>query len=135
MEEDKQLERLYDYTKFHIGIYLSAGGGLAALISTAAEGNKAEFIKSLIGMPQALVLSFVFMVLAATAGAIVATSTIESSTFQSFMESKQGAYGFKVFYGKTWVSIEHACFWISLLWLAIAIFSAEAVKAWVFGCH
>jgi hypothetical protein len=26
-EEDKRLERLYDYTKFHIGIYTARGHG------------------------------------------------------------------------------------------------------------
>jgi hypothetical protein len=51
--EDKQLERLYDYTKFHIGIYLSSGGGLAALISAAAQHDKAPaFIACLIGFAQ-----------------------------------------------------------------------------------
>jgi len=131
--DDKQLERLYDYTKFHIGIYLSAAGGLAALISTAAEDTKAAYIGSLIGMPMALAVAFAFMVLAGIAGAVVATSAIESSSYQTFLVTKQGAYGIKPFFGKTWVTIEHACFWISLASLAIGVFSARAVCKWLFG--
>jgi len=36
--EDKRLERLYDYTKFHIGIYLSAAAGVAALLRSKDAG-------------------------------------------------------------------------------------------------
>ena len=130
--EDKQLERLYDYTKFHIGIYLSAAGGLAALISAAAEGaTKQSYFASLVGCPWALAASFGFMVLAGIAGAVVATSTIESMSYQAFLTSNHGAYGINPFSGKAWVTIEHASFWFSLLWLAIGIFSAPAIANWL----
>lgn len=131
--EDKQLERLYDYTKFHIGIYLSAAGGLAALISTAAEGSKAAYIGSLIGSPMALATAFAFMVLAGIAGAVVATSTIENSSYVTFLKTKQGAYGIEPFVGRTWITIEHACFWFSLVALGIGVFSSPAVCKWLFG--
>ena len=130
--EDRQLERLYDYTKFHIGIYLSAAGGLAALISAAAEGSaKQTYFASLIGSPKALAASFGFMVAAGIAGAVVATSTIESTSYKSFLSTKHGAYGINPFSGKAWVTIEHASFWLSLLCLAIGIFSAPAVARWL----
>ena len=126
--EDKQLERLYDYTKFHIGIYLSAAGGLAAFISLAAKGKpETAFLRELVGMPATLALSFALIVLAGIAGAIVATSTIESPSYTSFLTTKQGAYGVKPFAGKTWVTLEHAFFWLALVALAFAIFSAPAV--------
>ena len=35
--EDKRLDRLFEYTKFHIGIYLSAASGLVALIGLSAK--------------------------------------------------------------------------------------------------
>jgi len=41
--DDKRLDRLFKYTKFHIGIYLSAGGGLVALLGSA---DKIDFIKN-----------------------------------------------------------------------------------------
>lgn len=130
--EDKQLERLYDYTKFHVGIYLSAAGGLAALITTAAAGKfEQSFLKSVIGHPWALAIAFIFMVGAGAAGGIIATSTIESKTYLEFTGTRQGAYGIKPFLGKTWVTIEHACFWLSLTFLVFGIFSAEDVRNWV----
>lgn len=130
--EDKQLERLYDYTKFHVGIYLSAAGGLAAVITTAAAGKLEQtFLKSVIGLPWALAIAFIFMVGAGAAGGVIATSTIESKTYLEFTETHQGAYRFKPFPGKTWVTIEHACFWLSLIFLVLGIFSAEDVLNWV----
>jgi len=125
--DDKRLERLYDYTKFHIGIYLSAAGGLAALISTAADGTKTSYIRSLIGAPRALGVAFAFLVFAGVAGAIVATSAIESESYVEFSRTPQGAHGLKPFLGATWVRIEHACFWLSLVFLGIGVFSAPAV--------
>ena len=38
MSEDKRLDRLLDYTKFHIGVYLSAVGGMVSIAALA--GNK-----------------------------------------------------------------------------------------------
>jgi hypothetical protein len=133
--EDKQLERLYDYTKFHIGIYLSAAGGLAALISTSAKGvTKSDYITTLIGAPWALGFSFVFVVLAGISGAIVATSAIESTSYQSFITSNQGVYGWNRITGKTWVTMEHAFFWLSLVFLSVGIFSSRVVVHWLIPC-
>jgi hypothetical protein len=134
--EDKQLERLYDYTKFHIGIYLSAAGGLTALIATSAKAvSETDAITSLIGAPWALGLSFIFVVLAGISGAVVATSTIESTSYHNFMDSYQGAaFGPKPFKGKRWVTLEHTFFWLSLLFLSIGIFSSRVVLHWLFPC-
>ena len=132
--EDKQLDRLYDYTKFHIGIYLSSAGGLAALISLVAEGKvKQKDFATFVGMPGFLTVSFALMVLAGISGAIVATSTIESPTYEKFLTDKQGAYGIKPFVGKTWVTLEHGFFWLSLTALVAALFSASAVRKIMFG--
>lgn len=122
MSDDKQLERLYDYTKFHIGIYLGFAGGIVGLISTAAEGPaKIEFITSLVGCPSFLWLSLLTMFIAGVAGAIVATSTIECKTYAEFTNEAQGAFGWEYLNGKQWVSIEHGAFWISLLFFASSI--------------
>ncbi|WP_445368188.1 hypothetical protein ACH5Y9_01090 [Methylomonas sp. BW4-1] len=129
--DDKQLERLYDYTKFHIGIYLSFAGGLGAFISAAGKPEQI-FLRSMIGFPWAIILALLFMVGAGMAGGIIATSTIESKTYSDFRSTLQGAYGIKPFLGETWVAIEHASFWLSLFFLAIGIFSAEDVRKWVF---
>lgn len=119
--DDKRLDRLYDYTKFHIGIYLSMAGGLAGLISLAANKDSAPaFGRALAGPPIVfLAIAFVFVALAGMAGAIVATSVIESETYEGFLRSREGAFGWRLFVGKTWVTLEHAFFWVSLALLTV----------------
>jgi len=126
--DDRRLERLYDYTKFHIGIYLSAAGGLTTLISLANK-DKIDMHKYF-GLPWAVGVSLLFMVLAGIAGAVVATSAIESETYIAFIKSPQSVYGFKLL-GKTWVTTEHACFWVSLAFLLVSVFSAVDVRCWL----
>lgn len=130
--EDKRLDRLYDYTKFHIGIYLSAASGLAALISAASatESRLGGFLSSIYFRPM-LGLSFLAMVIAGIAGAVVATSAIQYADYCAFLRGPQGAFGCEPFSGKTWIRIEHGAFWFSLVALAIAVFSADGVLAWL----
>jgi len=130
--EDKRLDRLYDYTKFHIGIYLSAAGGIAAWISNTAESKfkDPDFISKFF-FHWTLVVSFLFMVLAGIAGAVIATSAIKSESYQDFIQTRQGAYGFEPFLGKTWTTLEHAFFWLSLFLMIVSVFSANAVLAWL----
>lgn len=132
--EDKQLERLYDYTKFHIGIYLSAAAGLTTLITAAASKDfKREFFQKSIGQHWALALALVLMVAAGAAGGVIATATIDSKTYDEFKSNYHGAFGFKLFNGTTWVIIEHRCFWLSLVFMAVVIFSAPGVLCWIFN--
>ncbi|TKB58828.1 MAG: hypothetical protein E8D49_10545 [Nitrospira sp.] len=79
--EDKRLERLYDYTKFHIGIYLSVAAGLLALVGLAAKSEEGQFLAKLIGSPLALVGSALAMFAAGVAGAVVASSSTECETY------------------------------------------------------
>ncbi len=120
--EDKRLERLYDYTKFHIGIYLSAAGGVAALLASK-EADWA--ISRLIGNPLLAYSALVLMVLAGVSGGIVATGTTESLTFQEFWTSRHHPklipLRIATATGEAWATREHGFFWSSLLVLALAI--------------
>lgn len=119
--EDKRLERLYDYTKFHIGIYLSSAAGLAALLGSKDAG---WIISTLIGNQYLLYLAFFFMVLAGMCGGIVATSITECQTFNEFWSEKEHAPSTLKKWkarGQSWVSREHGFFWASLITLAASI--------------
>ncbi len=119
--EDKRLDRLYDYTKFHIGIYLSAASGLATLLGSKEAG---WVISTIIGNQYLLYLAFFLMVLAGMCGAIVATSITECQTFNEFWKEKEHApTTLKCLKGtgQCWVAREHAFFWASLLVLAASI--------------
>jgi hypothetical protein len=126
--DDKRLDRLLDYTKFHIGIYLSIGGGLVALLGSSAN---IQFLDRLIGSPPALALALIFIVVAGIAGGIIASCTTQYRTFDDFWSKCQGPHTSKLFTGKTWVLIEHGSFWISLFLVAYSILSAPAVWTWL----
>lgn len=118
--DDKRLERLYDYTKFHIGIYLSSAAGLAALIGSEKPG---WLVAQLIGTQQFLYLALVCMVFAGMCGGVVATSTTESRTFVEFWNGEHGPAtlpGLKRT-GSQWVAREHGFFWASVLFTVASV--------------
>ena len=121
MDEDKQLARLYDYTKFHIGIYLSSAGAIAALLGT----EKTDLFLSELVAPNktAFYFALFFMTLAGMCGGMVASSTIECASFTGFWNEKHGPQVFPrlVMYGRKWAMLEHAFFWVSLLILGYAV--------------
>jgi hypothetical protein len=126
--DDKRLDRLLDYTKFHIGIYLSIGGGLVALLGSSAN---IQFLDRLIGSPIALALALIFIVVAGVAGGIIASCTTQYRSFDDFWFKCQGPHTSRLLTGKTWVLIEHGSFWISLFLVAYSILSAPAVWTWL----
>jgi len=127
--EDKRLARLYDYTKFHIGIYLSFAGGLAALLGTE---NAGLVLSSLVEPNKCkLYLALGLMILAGMCGGVVASSAIEHEKFDDFWSKDQGPQivPFLAFAGKRWAAAEHAFFWLSLLVLAYTVaFGFASVK-------
>ena len=127
--EDKRLDRLFDYTKFHIGIYLSAAGGLVTLIGLA-QGESA-FIGKLVGSPIALLASFIFMIIAGMAGGLIASSATASSTYEELWLNPLGPFGIKIFRGRTWASIEHGSFWLSIFLFSYSILSSNDVQKWL----
>jgi hypothetical protein len=129
MDGDKRLERLFDYTKFHIGIYVSAGGALAALIGVSAEHG--TFVNGMIGSPGALVLALGAMLLAGLGGGVIASASTQHDSFEAVWSKPQGPL--KLFRGKTWAAIEHYAFWLSLVCITYAVLSAPSVRAWLCG--
>lgn len=133
--EDKRLERLYDYTKFHIGIYLSSSAGLAGLISAIApHPDKVTFLGQFIGSPALLGLSLLFMVLAGACGGVVATTLTEVRAFDDFWSGSTGPSWWPRrgrLSGQAWVAAEHLFFWASLLCALVAVLSHPTTWLWV----
>lgn len=129
---DKRLDRLFDYTKFHIGIYLSAGGGLLTVVGFAAENG--SFVNRIIGSPRALLLSLVAMLVAGIAGGVIASGATQCHSFEDLWDRRQGPHTWKWFSGRAWASIEHSAFWASLALFAYSILCAPAVRCWLLSC-
>ena len=111
MQEDKRLDRLFEYTKWHIGIYLSIGGGTVTLLAS----DKHDWVLSfLVGSKFLLGASLFLMVVAGFAGGVIASSITTCKTFEEFWDRKQGPVEWKPLLGRHWPKIEHLAFWASL---------------------
>jgi hypothetical protein len=130
--DDKRLERLYDYTKFHLGIYLSVAGGLAALIGSLANDKAAAFFVALVGSPILVGIALLLMMAAGACGGIVASSIAESKTFTEFSDAPQGpSWLRRGLTGRTWVALEHGFFWGSLVFLLASVLASGQTARWV----
>lgn len=120
-QEDHQLARLYDYTKFHIGIYLSFAAGIAGLLG--AKETQTILAKLVSTAASEFYVSLLFMMLAGVCGGIVASNTIECKTFDQFWNQPQGLriIPWRGIEGRRWAALEHLCFWIGLGALSYAV--------------
>ena len=134
--DDKRLDRLLDYTKFHIGIYISAGGGLVALLASAATAQSPDaqltFLKGLVVKPWALALACLLMGVAGASGGVIASCCTQCQTFDELWIRKQGPHTRKWLPGKFWALLEHSAFWSSFLLAAYSVLWSHKLKAWIF---
>lgn len=106
--EFEQVKLLFEYTKFHLGAYMTAAAALVALINT-------DFGKR-ICLPEPLVWAAVlFIAIAGVAGGIVASSLPHSSTLEKFWARKVGPFRLELFTGETWTYVEHSAFWLAIV--------------------
>ena len=129
-EDDGRLDRLFNYTKFHIGIYLSIGGGIAALFGSAEH---VEGLKKVIGSPSALLIGLVCMAIAGFAGGIIASSTTQHRLFENLWDHPTGPFRAEWMTGEWWAFIEHAAFWAGLIAIVVAVMSGQPVWSWIAG--
>src|SRR5688572_24979022 len=111
--DDKRLDRLFEYTKFRIGIYLTLGAGLMALIAVSSRSG--SDLQGIVKHPSWLGLAIISMALAGFSGGVVAGGITRCESFAKFWQQKQGPYGRGWLPGKTWAAIEHTFFWIALV--------------------
>jgi hypothetical protein len=127
--EDKRFDRLLDYTKFHIGIYLSIGGGLMALLGS----KEIAYVRDLIGSPWALLGGLICMGIAGMAGGVIASSCTQFVDFDTFWTGKvkQGPYKFKWMTGQAWAFLEHSAFWIGIGLMVWTVLTSKSVSTWL----
>jgi hypothetical protein len=129
--EDKRLERLYDYTKWHIGIYLSAAGALTAAAGYLAEASKAAVLAPYVDSPKLLLGAIIFMFFAGVCGAVIASSCTECNTYEELWRNKQGPFGLELLQGRHWAALEHLFFWLSTVLAAYSVLASGPVIAWL----
>ena len=110
---DKGLELLFDYTKFHIGVYLTL---TAAYITVATS----KFSDKLPKLPPTFVWTAVaFISLAGFAGGVITSSITqtESKKVKEFLEEPAGPWNWtwEFMPVRRWIYLEHTAFWIGVV--------------------
>jgi hypothetical protein len=116
----KSLELLFDYTKFHIGLYLTLTASYIA--ATAIKKGTDEFALSIDpGLFWPAVSCFM---IAGLAGGVIASSITQTKarSSQEFLDEKVGPWDWKRlhFRARVWTWIEHTTFWVGLVLAAIS---------------
>jgi hypothetical protein len=102
--ELEQLKLLFDYTKFHIGIYATL---IAALVAAREywPGSTPHFLKG----------TLTAFIVAGAAGGVVASNIPAFTSYSAFTSGSIGVWWFQM-KGDNWVHVEHAAFWLGILW-------------------
>lgn len=119
-DDYERVKLLFDYTKFHIGVYLTLASTLVAVIGLKKDLQFDVEICFII----ASVLS---IMIAGLSGGTIVSRLTQVKTYDEFWNEATGPFRLKLFKGENWTYIEHVSFWIGLL-LAFAAFIIPFVK-------
>jgi len=108
----KSLELLFDYTKFHIGFYLTLAVSYIA-VATLKVGDK--FILEV--DRRWLWAAVIAIALAGFSGGVIASSITQCECRSSarFLTQDIGPYGFRWGPAQWWTYFEHTAFWIGII--------------------
>jgi hypothetical protein len=113
---DDQLKQLFDYTKFHIGMYTTLLAGIIGVF--ANESLKSAYS----GMVPYIMVTIVLFLIAGAAGGLVASSIPFFKTFDEFSRARIGSWKAKVIPAIMCTHIEHTAFWLGCLIAACGLF-------------
>ena len=116
---DEQLKHLFDYTKFHIGMYTTL---IAAIIGVFANDTLNMAYAGLIPFIKVAIIMFF---VAGAAGGLVASSIPFYKTFKDFKKARLGPWSGKrsKLIPAIWCThIEHTAFWVGCLVVTYGLF-------------
>ena len=125
-DAEVQLERLkllFDYTKFHIGLYTTVTAAYLAVM-TSDYGKRLFLVPN----PWLVWPAVAGFLIAGLAGGIIASSCPHYSRFDTLMTTRIAPYTEgKGFRGETWTYIEHTAFWIGIILAILSVAFAQSV--------
>ena len=142
----KQLERVFDYTKFHIGLYTT----LATIMIAAMSEKVAIFgpcTRPMMSIPIAAI------VVAGVAGGVITRNTLEFRNYDEFSSARVSPFArtsskpslakLRLSF-RAWSNVEHKSFWVAIvatLLILLAKFVGRAalgsnswIIRWIPGC-
>ncbi len=110
---DKSLELLFDYTKFHIGVYLA----LTSAYVTLAGTKSGECPWGVTMSPCLVIPAIVMFGVAGLAGGVIASSITQTGAkdTKTFLRESAGPWGTQLFRVIYWTWLEHTAFWFGLI--------------------
>jgi len=105
--ELEQLKLLFDYTKFHIGLY-------ATLITALVAAREYWPART----PEFLKMTLAAFIVAGAAGGVVASNIPAYQSYSIFTKTWIGVLGVPIMPAECWVHLEHVAFWLGILWAA-----------------
>ena len=107
--EYEKVKILFDYTKFHIGVYISLG-----IILVAALNSSSNYLPH---RRFSVVIAIIFTAAAGLAGGTIATTLPECSSLDQFFEMKFAPLEMNSLSlsGRWWTRVEHTMFWIGIM--------------------
>jgi hypothetical protein len=106
---DDQLKQLYDYTKFHIGMYTTL---VTVIIAVFANDTLKQAYSHFVPF---MVITLLFFIIAGLFGGLVASSVPFYATFYEFTKSRLGPWDSKLFPALICIHLEHSAFWAGCL--------------------
>jgi hypothetical protein len=125
---DDKLKCLFDYTKFHIGMYATL---LTAIIGVFANDSLKNRYCHMVPF---ILATVVFFLLAGAAGGLVASSTPGFSTFDDFCKARLGPWNLKLVSGLALTHIEHTAFWVGILVSIVGLFLTLLLPKSLINC-
>jgi ABC-type Fe3+-siderophore transport system permease subunit len=121
MEMEKGLELLFDYTKFHIGVYLTLAAVYITLITSKVGGKLPKL------QPQFAWIALLFIITSGFAGGVIASSITQCgcSKVAEFLNQDIGPWSTHPFSGRTWTYIEHTSFWIGIVFIVLSFWKSR----------
>ncbi|CAN7782401.1 hypothetical protein LJR175_008214 [Variovorax sp. LjRoot175] len=123
---EKSLERLYDYTKFHIQAYLTL-----ATVYVGVANLKAGKDQLLIPMsPWFVLLAVIAFAVAGFAGGVIVSSITQyigpsNRSSETFLTEPIGPMWKRGWPALKWTYLEHGAFWVGLALAALSIISGR----------
>jgi hypothetical protein len=118
LQSNRELEKLkllFDYTKFHIGLYTTVATIFGGLI--AASGNLPFKFNTTL-----LFAAVICICIAGWAGGTIASSIPAHGGYTEFWKSQIGPFRFKGPKAEYWTYLEHIAFWVAVLLAVGSIF-------------
>ncbi len=113
---DDQLKQLFDYTKFHIGMYTTLIAGIIGLFSIGALKDQYK------GMFPYIQGSIILFLIAGAAGGLIASSIPFFTRFDDFRSARLGPWSMKLIPAMWCIHAEHTAFWLGGFIAAIGLF-------------